>query len=365
MKKFLCFILCGVLLLSICSCEQHTDSLAWLQYQIKRDFARYINDGSGVCEKINSDDVTIEQIFDVYQDNAVALFITSNNLMYFDSMVEEDIAGIHFVFPNSQELYIYHDRKFTPLKEAYKSGIILKEDVKDIYTRYMNNPESEYNNEIKREYARYLNQKEIGNDYKTEDIAFDFYFGIYHGVTALRFSTDINYLLPAAEEDIDGIHFVFPNSQPIYIYSAEDKTFTPLKEAFEKGIVTSETVKDISSKFWVETSEEQRSEIQENYAEYLKANANENDVTAGDIYIENYLGTYDDNIIALALTYGDYSFYDFIKEDIAGFLFSYPDTHPLYIYRQGTFTRLKEAYESGIISEKDVKEIHNLFEEEY
>ena len=103
------------------------------QQKIRQDYARLRTSDS---ETITADDVTIERYLGTYQDGSVALFLTAKEV-YFEAIVEEDIAGIHFTFPNSQPLFIYYHSEFTPLKQAFERGLITKSDVEKIYDSFM------------------------------------------------------------------------------------------------------------------------------------------------------------------------------------------------------------------------------------
>lgn len=103
------------------------------QQKIKQDYARI---RSNPLETMTSDDVTIQRYLGTYQDGAIALFVTAKEA-YTQLIVEEDIAGIHFTFPDSQLLFIYHDSQFTSLKEAFESNIISKSDVEKIYDAFI------------------------------------------------------------------------------------------------------------------------------------------------------------------------------------------------------------------------------------
>ena len=104
-----------------------------MQQKIKQDYARI---RSNPLETMTSDDVTIQRYLGTYQDGAVALFLTAKEA-YTQLIVEEDVAGIHFTFPNSQPLYIYSDSQFFPLKEAFESNRISKSDVEKIHDAFV------------------------------------------------------------------------------------------------------------------------------------------------------------------------------------------------------------------------------------
>ncbi len=237
MKKFLCFILCGVLLLGLCSCEQSIAPLTWTeetQEKIKRDYAKYRNNDSMV------DDVEIGAYFGTYQNDAVALFITSNEY-YYDSIFEENVADVHFKFYNSQPIYVYNKGSFTPLREAYESGIVSKEDVKEIHNLHELGMDKELYDSVKCDYLEYY-----GDRVAEEDFEITYYFGTYQN-DATAFIPVEDSLQCIVEQEIGGVHFTFPDSRTIYI--CHDKTIFRLKEAYEKGIVSKEDVKEIHDRF--------------------------------------------------------------------------------------------------------------------
>lgn len=101
---------------------------------------------------------------------------------------------------------------------------------------------------IKRDYAKFQNDNTPnGEDITADDVSINFYFGIYHGdAVALLISGMTAFPTVIVEEDIAGIHFSFGSTQPLYIYN--EGTFTPLKEAYEKGIVSKEDVQEIHTR---------------------------------------------------------------------------------------------------------------------
>ncbi len=110
-------------------------------------------------------------------------------------------------------------------------------------------------------------------------------------------------------------------------------------------------------------NDEAQTKIKSDYAE-LYNKSGDGKITADDVVIENYFGTYD-NAVALRITskHEGY-FFVMVYKTIAGMDFEFNSTQPLYIYKDGNFTPIDEAYDNGIISEKDVKNIHYYFENE-
>lgn len=98
--------------------------------KIKEDYAAHLTKSK---IPTTADQVRIDHYYGTYQGDAVALFVSATTIAYAAVMVEETIAGYDFRFGSSKKLYIYHESEFTPLKEAYETGLVSKEDVKDIF----------------------------------------------------------------------------------------------------------------------------------------------------------------------------------------------------------------------------------------
>lgn len=261
MKKLFCLFLCAVMLLSLCFCAQISAApLKWskeTQNMIKRDYARLSNEDS--VEKVSADDVIIEDYYGIYQDNAVALFITSANECYFFPIIEEDIANCHFTFGSTQPLYIYHKGQFTPIGEAYANGIISKEDVSEIHKMYSLGMDKELYDKIRQDYANANNEftrSSVPKGYEfheflAEDIEIRYNFGTYHDdLTALLLYTPSMIVADgfASTLNIAGVTFKWIRAaEPPYIYS--NGSFTPLDEAYEKGMVSKEDVEEIHRQY--------------------------------------------------------------------------------------------------------------------
>ncbi len=68
-------------------------------------------------------------------------------------------------------------------------------------------------------------------------------------------------------------------------------------------------------------------------------------------------GKFDGGAYAVMID-GPYMYSQMIEtEDVAGYRFSFPNSQPMYIYKDGVFYRLAEAYARDIISKDDVAEI--------
>ncbi len=243
MKKFLCFILCGILLLGLCSCEQFVSPLEWTektQNQIKQDYAKYHNTISGSNDN-NSDDVIIKHYLGIYQKNAVALCLFSTKIGYLIQVVEEDIAGFHFTFMDTDFVEIYQEGSFMPLKEAYEKGIVSEDDVGEIHYLFNLGMDKELYDSVKRDYLEYH-----GDSVTEEDFIITYYFGTYQNDATAFIPVEYSFQC-IVEQEIGGVHFTFPDSRTIYI--CHNKTISRLKEAYENGVVSKEDVMEIHDRF--------------------------------------------------------------------------------------------------------------------
>lgn len=239
MKKLFCLFLCAVMLLSLCSCTQASASLmSWseeTQDMIKRDFARYEN--SFLDLNCTSEDVFIDNYYGTYQDNALALRITTSCLIGTFDRHEDEIAGFLFSYNDYNPFFIYYKRTFTPLKEAYENGMVSKEDVEKIHELYNLGMDKDLYDSIRQDYAKNSNEYN-----KADDVVIEDFYGIYQDNAAAIYLVESNYSMNT-EEDIAGVHFKFSDSRPIYIY--REGVFTPLKKAYNEGIVSKEDVLSI------------------------------------------------------------------------------------------------------------------------
>lgn len=111
-------------------------------------------------------------------------------------------------------------------------------------------------------------------------------------------------------------------------------------------------------------SQELQSKIKNDFAKYENESSSSTSITADDVIIDKYFGTYQDSAaIALMIRSSHTSFLQSVlKEEIAGFQFTYNMYYSICIYQDETFVYLGEAYEKGIISKDDVEKIHELYE---
>ncbi|MCL2487508.1 MAG: hypothetical protein FWE80_02375 [Oscillospiraceae bacterium] len=116
-------------------------------------------------------------------------------------------------------------------------------------------------------------------------------------------------------------------------------------------------------------SAEREREIKEDYIAWqISSSPNAylhfQNLTLDDIYIEKYLGTYNDSV-ALFITAKGQGYQDVVSQGtLAGFLFKFGSSQRLYIHKNSMFVDLFEAYHSGLITEHDVGDIWWYYQHE-
>lgn len=78
-----------------------------------------------------------------------------------------------------------------------------------------------------------------------------------------------------------------------------------------------------------------------------------------DLYIVRYYGEYDGAVLVL-LTGGYIVNLEEIDETIAGCKFHYNDGHRISVWKDGFFYSIREAYNSGLLDEKQIATVSNL-----
>jgi hypothetical protein len=98
--------------------------------------------------------------------------------------------------------------------------------------------------------------------------------------------------------------------------------------------------------------------LQDYFVTYVKPDMP--DATLNNIWISRYCGTYNG---VVAVKFGNFfgSPGIFLEEVIAGLQFGYSTLDPIYAWKNGVLYRLREAYDSGLFTDDDVRNIHRMF----
>ncbi len=89
-------------------------------------------------EELTADDVTILEYCGTYNGCSVMMF-TSRGTLYLTAIEVVNVAGINFLYSDSNKLYAYKDGKIYSLEQAYENGFLTKiniVNIRDIHNKY-------------------------------------------------------------------------------------------------------------------------------------------------------------------------------------------------------------------------------------
>lgn len=101
--------------------------------------------------------------------------------------------------------------------------------------------------------------------------------------------------------------------------------------------------------------------IKEDYVAMMADHGNT--ISVGDVYVQEYLGTYKNGAVALFISANESFLQVMVNEEIAGILFTFPTSQPLYIYYDSDFIPLKKAFENQTVIKNDVEAIYRAYTE--
>ena len=224
-------------------------------------------------------------------------------------------------------------------------------------------------------------EKELNCNVIVEDVYLSKYYGTYGDCVAMMI--DSRYFgksLGDAETKIQvgDYLFAYPTLKQIDVY--RNGKFADLDEAYKKGWLSDEDVRDIhyyhSNKKYIEydfynptpitpLSTEKAIKIKQDYLEWRRKNVENtksegeyDDLTVDDVNLEHYFGTYNGCYVVLIEFYGDIHMDALTTEYIAGYRFDYNYIRTTKVYHNGEFINLRDAHSNGLLSEKDIKDIH-------
>lgn len=361
--------------------------------KIKQDYLKYRKksvENTGNPNRYNNkslEDITISQYFGTY-DNCIVVSINMNSDIPPSDDIEEKIENYKFVYSSRKRgISVYRNGSFTSLSDAYEKGWLSKEDVRDIYhyhstdtaikNIYTPSPiiplSTEKAIKIKQDYIKRYNVDDEDEKY----FIIEEYFGIYNNCIVMLIDCAHTYATMEYEIEIAGYEFVFPVIREFDVY--RNGEFTSLEKAYEKGWVSKEDVRDIHYYYSTDTgikdiytpsplvplTAEQELKIKQDYldcrrkeVENTKNEGEYDNLTVDDVMLDKYFGTYNECSAILIDLNCDILTEGYTSEYVAGYRFDYVCGTTTMVYRNGEFMAMREAYSKGLLSKKDIQDIH-------
>ena len=202
-------------------------------------------------------------------------------------------------------------------------------------------------------------------DATVDDVRIGTYYGTYGSCVAVMMTDAFSMYTAALEtEIIDGVIFHYTSSNKILIW--DDGSFYRLQEAFDSGLLTRGNLREIEHNnpftVWdppVPLSAETEMKIKQDYLDF-RTKVYHPDATVDDVTIDTYYGTYG-SCVAVMMTdaFSDYT--DAIPietyETIGGIWIIYNSSNEILIWEDGSFHRLQEAFDSGLLTRDNLREI--------
>ncbi len=163
------------------------------------------------------------------------------------------------------------------------------------------------------------------------------------------------------EYEIAGCEFYFPTLIDMAIY--HDSTFTPLKEFYEKGVLTDDDVKQIHKLYQyndcIRVLNEETINDWRRY--YIKDVDEDKDIDIYDVSVDNVCWLKGLKCYAMFIYLKDEFSPKMTEEKIGNVNFVYFTENPLKIYYNDEIVTVKQLYADGVLTDEDVEDIYNSY----
>jgi len=372
------------------------------QQQIKDAFAAQLE------EPLSTKSLNLT-FYGIFED-AYALFVNSWSFYVFNIPTVETIHGLDFYYQDIIEMCIYADGHFYSLTEAVQRGIICVADLCQLYCDYyayrpdwqegwgnalpLVMPEGEFDDQallseipqnvqinIRQTFLdMYLNS---GEPYTTDDLSLRV-FGVFGDTYAVFVDGVIPYSEIYSIDSPNGYKFYYPTTQKLLIYRGGE--LVSLHEGYKNGWITEEQLRTIYVNYYMTTSEfftcyqmsglqeapeptfdpqqmlEQISDItqQQVRQDFVEQFADPEEYDFAEDISLRVFGVFGDTYALFVdgiFSYPQAPFGDYVN----GIYFHYPDYQRMYIYADGHFHCLQEAYDAELLTIAQIMEIYENY----
>lgn len=223
---------------------------------------------------------------------------------------------------------------------------------------------------IREDYAEFM--KETYNDrdrpeLKAEYMSIEYYYGTYSNGEVIV----MNAIYGATDDEnhfsVGDYNFYLPSgSYQMTLHKGSE--FIPIGEAYEEGYITDDDMAKIY--YYSENSEftslvpeplteEADRKLREDYADFRIQNGGWTGLNADNVYVDYYYGTYDNGEVVVMFEIGGIITHDEKHYSVAGYDFYFPSgSYRIMLHNDSTFIPFEKAYESGLLSDRDMAKIH-------
>jgi len=347
----------------IASTTEEVEVDHYTESAIKSNFSKYINKSLFNGEnKTSPDDIEIKNDygkigkFNIYQ-------MKSSKVDLEDYIKSHRVGNFSLKYLRDEPTYLYLNGDFYTIEEAYNLKLIkfdfVVEYAKKISFSYLIDL-ADTEKDKKLDQKTFTEMKvayaELTENFDAlETMSVNYIGDIGYKDYVIEIDGDgKTYNQSVRKENIAGYEIVFPSSKPIYIYC--DGLLLTLSEAFEKGKISKSRVYGFAYMVGLEITEngktplhpEDTKDIDYDLAMEMKA------AWVSQYQDELIIGSYykigDNHIIAK----GTLVAWGFETRDIAGYRITHSYIRSFYVYKDGKFYLLADAYENGVLSKDDV-----------
>ncbi len=257
-----------------------------------------------------------------------------------------------FIFQTDQPMLVYKDGVFYTLKEAYDQSVLEKLDVE--YIRW---PHREQNSADSFVYPVWLAGEDLhvlsqsNPEHGTGRFAYECY-GKFDGVYAIIPKKNMEYFEPKVTvESIGSYSFVYPNENKIQICA--NGTYYSLTDAYAQKIISNADLAEIYKNYNMHI--EIRTVFLEKFGHEIPDGADGED----DIIVM-LQGVYGD-VYAAVVASVRWNNTKSPTETVNGLTFTWEQQYDIHVYTKGEFYTLTEAFEQGLLTADQLKEVHEHY----
>ena len=199
------------------------------------------------------------------------------------------------------------------------------------------------------------------------DVPIRYYYGTYSNGEVVVMDSFYGATDDENHFSVGGYDFYLPSgSYQMTLHMGSE--FIPIGEAYESGYITDDDAAQIyyyseNSEFTEPVpdplTEEADRKLREDFAEFENKKRGRSNLTADKVSVTHYYGTYNSGEVVVMYENEGIITHDEKRYSVAGYDFYLSSgSYEITLHNDSTFIPLNEAYESGLLSDRDMAKIH-------